>query len=281
MPQEDPEVHAELQSMRGEVADLRRAVARLEGDRRGGVATLRAVYGRARSRWERARDPLGARFDEVGPWFTEYVIDGRRYGGVNSYAGDERVPTFFEWAGTVPRILELGSFEGAHTFQLAAGDGVEEVVGLEGREANLRRARFVLDIFENPKVRFEQVDVGDPASRLEEFFPVDAVFCAGLLYHLPDPWVLLRRLSAGTPKLFLDTHHAAEADTEAGGYRGKWWQEGGLADPLSGLSPRSFWPTVDELVRMCADCGFSVARRHDVDDWKGHGPRVWLYLLRD
>ena len=281
MPEDHPELDAELRSIRSELADLRQAVAQLQGNRRTGDAALRAVYGRARSMWERAADPLGARFDELGPWFTEYVIDGRRYGGANSYADDIRVATFFEWAGTVPRILELGSFEGAHTFQLASGEGVEQVVGLEGRESNIRRANFVLDVFENPKVRFELVDVGDPASRLEEFLPVDAVFCAGLLYHLPDPWVLLRRLATGAPRLFLDTHYAQEADIEVEGYRGRWWQEGGIADPLSGLSPQSFWPTRDELVRMCADCGFSVARRHDVDDWKGHGPRVWLYLVRD
>lgn len=281
MPQDDPELEAQLRSIRSELADLRQAVAGLQGERRSGAAARRGVYSRARSLWARARDPLAGRFDELGPWVTEYVIDGRRYGGATSYAADLRVPAFLDWVAPAPRILELGSFEGAHTFQLAAGKGVQQVVGVEGREANLRRARFVLDVLEDPKVRFELVDVGDPNSRLEEFLPVDAVFCAGLLYHLPDPWVLLRRLSAGTPKLFLDTHHAVEADVQVEGYRGTWWQEGGMADPLSGLSPRSFWPTVDELVRMCADCGFSVDRRHDVDDWKGNGPRVWLYLVRN
>ncbi len=39
-------------------------------------------------------------------------------------------------------------------------------------------------------------------------------------------------------------------------YRGIIWQEGGLADPLSGMSKASFWPYEADLIRMLNDAGF-------------------------
>lgn len=283
---------ASITRLETRIAELEKSAAELAPRREGGqlarsLVALRSFVDRTRSRPRQSRhDALSSfdhgaleeRFREVGPWWTQFVIDGRTYGGTTSFADDQRVPTFLEWAGTWPRILELGSLEGAHTFQLAACEGVEEVIGLEGRDANIRRARLILEILPNPKVTFHHVDVAAEDSRLEEFLPVDAVLCAGVLYHLPEPWRLLRRLAAGTPRLFLDTHYAAVAETEVNGYRGRWFQEGGLADPLSGLSARSFWPTVDELLRMCGDCGFTIRQRRDFEDWAGAGPRAWLYL---
>jgi hypothetical protein len=40
------------------------------------------------------------------------------------------------------------------------------------------------------------------------------------------------------------------------GYQGKKWVEFGYADPLSGLSSWSFWPTLESLARMLVESGF-------------------------
>jgi len=130
---------------------------------------------------------------------------------------------------------------------------------------NVKRATFVQRLLEIENVEFlvanlESIDLGS----LGDF---DAVFCAGLLYHLPEPWKLLERIRRVSPNLFLSTHYAAEAsadpsatkraDTTINGLRGYVYSEGGFVDPLSGLSPTSFWPTLASLRDMLRASGFA------------------------
>ncbi len=110
----------------------------------------------------------------------------------------------------------------------------------------------------------------------------DVVFCSGLVYHLPRPWELLRDLPHAAPAAFIWTHYAATAEAEHAGWSGRWWNEGGIGDPLSGLSPQSFWLTLDELERALSEGGYSA---RDVvslaNDWNGHGPAVTLAAWTD
>ena len=43
-------------------------------------------------------------------------------------------------------------------------------------------------------------------------------------------------------------------------YRGRKQGEEGLDEPLSGLSPDSFWPTLGSLVNMLTDAGFGLVK---------------------
>jgi hypothetical protein len=172
-------------------------------------------------------------------------------------------------------ILELGSHEGSHSLQLAAGPGVDRVVALEGRPDNVERARMVQRAFGVRNVEFR-------LANLEAFDPgmvglVDAVFCAGLLYHLPEPWLLLERLAGICRFLFLDTHYAPVETDAVGRYRGCWKGEG--ADGLSGLSRRSFWMSFRHLVLLLLDNGFVLRFVRDYHR-AAHGPRVWLFAER-
>ena len=155
--------------------------------------------------------------------------------------------------------------------QLASRPGVRRVVALEGREDNVRRARLVLEAFGATNVDFRHHDVEqfEPA----EFGRFDAVFCAGLLYHLREPWVLVGKLAGLCRFLFLDTHYAATAEATAGPYRGRWHGEG--TDPLSGLSTRSFWLTFKDLLLLLMESGFLVRYLHDGGN--GEGDRLWLF----
>ena len=78
----------------------------------------------------------------------QFRIDGQDYGGGISVGGDARIDQFFGFAPETRTILELGSLEGAHTFILAGRPGVQRVLALEGREANLRKARFVQELLQ-------------------------------------------------------------------------------------------------------------------------------------
>lgn len=223
---------------------------------------------------------IADRFEALAPWRTRFAIDGEAYGGELDYSGDRRIATFFEWFGTPRTILELSSFEGGHTLQLAAPETTERVLGVEGRTENVDRARLVADLLGRGNTEFV---VGDLETvDLAAYGRFDAVFCAGLLYHLVTPWRLLAEIARVSDRLFLDTHYwtkpeVVEVDRHAGG----WYKEGGYDDPLSGLSGRSFWLTKPSLVEALADAGWSVRNEVDHPDWGGGaGARVWLGCVR-
>ena len=213
-------------------------------------------------------------FAAVGPWETRFEIGGRAYGGMRACAEDGRVDEFFRLVGAPTSILELGSFEGAHSAQLVERPSVERVVCLEGREENVRRARVALDVLGTlDRVQVEQVDLED--ADLAAFGRFDAAFCVGLLYHLAQPWLLLRQLRQHVRVLFLETHVSPTDHIVLAGYRGSLYRELGLEDTQSGLLSHSFWPTPAALEQMLADEGFRVTYRRDLGD-TGNGPRVHL-----
>src|SRR5271165_2969549 len=158
------------------------------------------------------------------PWYFRFQIDGLTFGG-QVPRDTERTELFSGWARklgrTVKTIIELGSHEGNHSLQLASIPGVERVIGLEGRAYNLVRARFIKRIFGADSIEFHLCN-------LENFDPrawpvCDAVFCSGLLYHLPRPWEFFAKLSMLCKSyLFLDTHYANRVDERVEGYSGKW-----------------------------------------------------------
>ncbi len=159
---------------------------------------------------------------------------------------------------------------------LATPPRVARVVGIEAREGNVARARLALSLLPTPKVEFvlgnlETMDL----SPLGSF---DAVFCSGLLYHLPRPWELLARLPGVAPDLFLWTHYApsSRARGEEGGYAGIAVGEFGLEDPLSGMSAGSFWPTLPSLVSMLRASGYlAIAHLRD-EALHPQGPAILL-----
>lgn len=210
---------------------------------------------------------LRREFEKRGPWVTKFVIGGEEYGGKIDAMHDPRVDQFFRAFPDAGRILELGSLEGGHTFSLASRPHVSRVLGIEGRRESVERARFVRQLLGMTNVEFEVANV--ETADLASFGEFDAVFCSGLLYHLPEPWRLIENVSKVSPNLFLWTHYASGDVSEAGGralkgaenamangFKGWAYRERGLADPLSGMSPSSFWPTLEGLKAMLKRNGF-------------------------
>ena len=223
-----------------------------------------------------APSDLTAEFARLGPWIFQFRIDGRDYGGGISAAGDARVEWFFRYAPEAATILELGSLEGAQTFILAERPGVQRVLALEGREANLRKARFVQELLQMRNVEFTQANLEH--AELARFGKFDAVFCCGLLYHLPEPWTLIEQLPAIAPTLFIWTQYAAEEEAiDVGqGLRGKIHGEGGPDEPLSGMSSTAIWLTLASLRSVLNANGY---KRIDIiqDDPKhANGPAVTI-----
>jgi hypothetical protein len=219
---------------------------------------------------------LREKFAELGPWIFQFRIEGQDYGGKISAAGDARIEQFFGFASKPATILELGALEGAHTFLLAEQPGVRRVLALEGREANLRKARFVQKLLRARNAEFAQANLEQ--ADLAKFGKFDAVFCSGLLYHLPEPWKLIEQLPAVAPILFIWTQYAPENEaTDVGrGWRGKIHVEGGPDEPLSGMSKISTWLTLASLRGVLAASGYKkIDIIHD-DPGHANGPAVTI-----
>lgn len=199
---------------------------------------------------------LVAEFAERGPWITQFVIDGVPSGGDYQVVNDGRVQQFLERFPNVRTILELGSLEGGHTFTLARHKGVERVLAVEGRSANIDKAKFIGSLLGVSNVQFKQANLEQlELAKLGQF---DAVFCCGLLYHLPEPWKLISQTPLVAPSLFVWTVYADEheATIEVDGLRGREYAEGGLNEPLSGLSPKSIWLTLPSLLELLKRSGY-------------------------
>ncbi|MGD9897303.1 MAG: class I SAM-dependent methyltransferase [Candidatus Methylacidiphilaceae bacterium] len=226
-------------------------------------------------RHEAVREEAG----KLGPWWFEFRCGELVFGG-NCPRDRRKTELLFEWAERlgIPlhEILELGSHEGSHTLQLAEPPFVKRVVGLEGRGDNFARANFVKRIFGCRKCEFHQTDleVWQPAPG-ERY---DAVFCAGLLYHLVRPWELIDKVASCQPRLlFLDTHYAPVETALAGRWAGQWMGEG--SDPLSGLSPQAFWLSFKDLSLYLMEKGFLIRFVQDMEH-HGNGPRVLMVAER-
>ena len=172
------------------------------------------------------------------------------------------------------RVLELGPYEGYWTILLEKV-GVRENVAIEIRPENLAKCQRIKELHHLDRTTFVRQDIEKLADGRETPAypgPFDLVFCLGLLYHLPEPARALRWMRTQAPALFLGTHYVepAEAsrylphvlrpaDYRDGDviYNGMEYREGGTADPISGMSPTSFWPTEAGLIAMIRAAGYS------------------------
>ena len=202
---------------------------------------------------------------------TRFDIDGRTYGGSAELMDDGRVEQFVAAFPSARSVLELGSLEGAHSFSLARR-GLT-VTALEGRQANVEKARFVQSLLGVDGVTFERADL--ETASLAGFGQFDAIFCAGLLYHLRRPWRLLDSFASVAPNVLLQTHYARDATTTSDGVPGASYGEFGLRDPLSGLSASSFWMTLQAIEERLAAAGFQVETLENSPEHQ-HGPSVTL-----
>jgi Methyltransferase domain len=222
-------------------------------------------------------ETIAQSFAALAPWSTRFVIDGHAYGGELDYSEDQRIQAFRQWFGAPRTILELSSFEGAHTLQLGEPEATHRVLGLEGRAENVARSRLVATLLGRGNLEFEHVDL--ETVDLTHYGRFDAVFCAGLLYHLEKPWRLLNETARVSDHLLLDTHYWSGEEIEVEGHRGGWYEEGGYTDPLSGLRRRSFWLTLPALLKVVTNAGWAVHRFEHSPEYD-LGPRVVLGCSR-
>lgn len=159
------------------------------------------------------------------------------------------------------RVADLGCLEGGYAAAFAAAGFV--VLGVEGRTANYERCFWLQERLGMPNLDFVQDDVRNIA----DYGRFDAVFCAGLLYHLDTPDAFLKLLGRVTGRLLIvQTHVAREPRDEHERRRGEWRSDcPDDADPWGSRgNHQSFRLHEPDLLAAIRDAGFDlVMTQHD------------------
>ncbi len=197
--------------------------------------------------------------------------------GTASLFEDARVAWLEEVFGPVSGldVLELGPLEGGHSYMLQER-GANSVTSIEANTRAFLKCLCIKEVLKLNKVKFM---LGDFSSYLEETDTVyDLVFASGVLYHMPNPVLLLKNISKVTSRLFLWTHYYdkdivdAKADL-ANKFSGmksiridgvnyalaeQHYNEAlGWSGFCGGGKPTSMWMTKESLIAALNDFGFT------------------------
>ena len=208
-------------------------------------------------------------FNYFNNWVSKFEINNKFYGGLHDYTTERisvlNVPELYKYVDFKnKRILELGPLEGGNTIILEKLNP-SRIVSIEARVDSYIKCCLIKNIYNLKLTKFYLGDIRDVS--FNDYGTFDIAFIAGVLYHLDNPYLLLKQLSTVVNNVVIATHHA-DVDspsskiqttilkTDSGDYKGKLFSEGNLNDPNCGIQEYSFWPYKDELLRMCRDVGF-------------------------
>jgi SAM-dependent methyltransferase len=167
------------------------------------------------------------------------------------------------------RVLDLACLEGMYALEFATRGS--QVVAIEGREANLAKARFAAEALAVDGVEWVLGDVRDLSRERHGRF--DVVLCLGILYHLDaaDVFALVERIADVCRSLLVVDTHVAPQPRASRTHRGRtYWgrvlvehepdetEEVRMRRLWSSLDNlRAFAPTRPSLLNLLADNGFS------------------------
>jgi len=150
------------------------------------------------------------RIAELGPWFYEFdlgpygrtasslPLEVRGIHATRLEMVNRAVDAHFGRRLNEVRCLDVGCHEGYYSVAMAQ-KGVREVRGVDVREESLRKARFVAETLGLSNIRYERANCED--LRRETHGAYELCLCLGLLYHLENPMLALRRIAAMTTEL--------------------------------------------------------------------------------
>jgi 2-polyprenyl-3-methyl-5-hydroxy-6-metoxy-1,4-benzoquinol methylase len=167
------------------------------------------------------------------------------------------------------RILDLACLEGIYSIELARRGA--QVLGLEGREANVQKALFAKEVLGLINVEFVQDDVRNLSK--EKYGTFDIVLCMGIQYHLdsPDVFDFMEKVAEVCSGFaIVDTHISYTNEVtqtyKSHTYAGRWFAE---HDPSTTPEERlkinwasldnvkSFWFTRPSLYNLLKHIGFT------------------------
>jgi SAM-dependent methyltransferase len=214
---------------------------------------------------------------EAGPWnFHNFHLRGGVFTMAPHARGEEwRLAPVMRCAWDLLghldglRVLDLGCMEGLFSIELARHGA--RVVGVEGRESHVARARFAQSAIGLDNLDFRLDDLRNLSA--EGYGQFDLVLALGILYHLdvPDAFALAHRIAEVCDRVaVIDTHYSLRP-LARWRYRGS--EYAGLVarehDPSDSAGDRrrsfgssignlhSAWLTKESLFNLLRDAGFS------------------------
>lgn len=176
------------------------------------------------------------------------------------------------FGGRLPDIecLDIGCHEGFYSLAMARR-GVRGVLGVDAREENLRRARFVANAMGVNRIVYRRAQVETLAADLGRTF--ELTLFLGLLYHVEDPMRCLRQVAALTGELcVIETQVVDEVEGFAEWGSRDWTRpyqgivalidetgEFDAGNRETGVSPMATCPSPRALLFMLKHAGFRRA----------------------
>ena len=167
------------------------------------------------------------------------------------------------------RVLDLACLEGLYGIELARRGA--EVVGIEGREANVAKARFAQEALALRNITFVQDDVRNLS--VEKYGRFDVVLCLGILYHLdaPDVFQFVERVSEVCKRLAIIDTHVGINSNKSYNYQGHEYHGWSYTEHTPGSTKetrlkslrasldneKSFWLTRPSLFNLLSRTGFT------------------------
>jgi ubiquinone/menaquinone biosynthesis C-methylase UbiE len=167
------------------------------------------------------------------------------------------------------RILDIACLEGHYSIEFGLQGA--QVVGIEIREANLSKARFLKETLGLDNVEFHQDDVRNLSEA--KYGRFDAVLCAGILYHLDAPAVFefIDNVHSVCDRLAIFETFVSSRPTTSAMHKGRTYWGNYYVEHDEGASPetkyrdlwasidnpRSFWLTKASLANALDHAGFT------------------------
>ncbi|MFQ5506633.1 MAG: class I SAM-dependent methyltransferase [Planctomycetota bacterium] len=216
--------------------------------------------------------------DLYGPWSSHNIqlVDDCYTISADDVSYETKMVRSMQWIRDISgrpleclRVLDLACLEGMWAIELASHGAT--VVGIEGREANIAKARLARDVHGLDNLELIKDDVRNLSVERHGLF--DVVLCMGILYHLdaPDIFEFVSAISSVCKRLAIIDTHVSLAPKEPRTYMGHtYWgrvytefsvrsttqeKESAVWSSLDNI--QSFWLTHASLNNLLARVGFS------------------------
>jgi hypothetical protein len=162
-------------------------------------------------------------------------------------------------------ILDLGCLDATCGIPFAVRGA--KVIGIEGRETNIQKARVKTEGVGNITI------YKDDVRNLGKYGSFDIILCLGLLYHLdaPDVFSFTETMAKACKQFTIIHTHVSLVGEERREHKGKSYWERTYREHLVGSTEKerlrstwasldnvnSFWLTEQSLYNLLIDCGFS------------------------
>jgi ubiquinone/menaquinone biosynthesis C-methylase UbiE len=225
-------------------------------------------------------DQMQKRIAELAPWFYPFNFG-------NGITAPTKIPPEVEgifktrlemvqqvvdahFGSRLPEIAcaDIGCHEGFYTIAMAK-KGIARLVGIDVRESNLRRARFVAEAMGFSQIAFRQGNC--ERLRADEVGRFELTLFLGVLYHLENPMLCLRNVANLTKELCIVETQVIDEVEGATEWGARAWTrpyQGVLAvidesgefhssdSEETGSTPLALCPSPKALVFMLQQAGF-------------------------